>query len=179
MRNVFSSLAVLIAACVTGLAGCASYPPLSTVEKVDLTRYTGRWYEIAHLPQWFEQDATAVTAEYAVRLDGKVSVVNTCHTVSPTGPLEQARGTARVVDAPVNAKLKGSFFWPFEGDYWILRLTPDYAAAAVGSPDRKTLWLLSRTPTMDAALYDKWTGELSADGFDVSHLIRTEQPVGQ
>ena len=179
MRNVFSGLAVLMVAFVTGLAGCASYPPLSTVEKVDLTRYTGRWYEIARLPQWFERDATAVTAKYAARPDGKVSVVNTCHKGSPTGPLEQARGTARVVDAPVNAKLKVSFFWPFEGDYWILRLTPDYSAAAVGSPDRKTLWLLSRTPTMDAVLYDKWTRELSADGFDVSHLIRTEQSAGQ
>ena len=98
MRNVFSGLAVLMVAFVTGLAGCASYPPLSTVEKVDLTRYTGRWYEIARLPQWFEQDATTVTAEYAVRPDGKVSVVNTCHKGSPTGSLEQARGTARVVD---------------------------------------------------------------------------------
>jgi len=81
-----------------------------------------------------------------------------------------------VVDAPANSKLKVSFFWPFEGDYWILRLTPDYSAAAVGSPDRKTLWLLSRTSTMDAAVYDEWTRELSEDGFDVSHLIRTEQP---
>jgi apolipoprotein D and lipocalin family protein len=135
------------------------------------TRYTGRWYEIARLPQWFEQDATAVTAEYAIEPDGKVSVINTCHKGSPTGPLEQARGTALVVDAPANSKLKVSFLWPFEGDYWILRLAPDYSAAAVGSLNRKKLWLLSRKPTMDTALCDKWTGELHCRRWRILKLI--------
>jgi apolipoprotein D and lipocalin family protein len=69
-----------------------SHSPPGTVERVDLARYTGQWFEIACLPQWFEQDATTVTVEYAV------GVVNTCHKGSPTEPLEQARGTARVVD---------------------------------------------------------------------------------
>ena len=158
-----------------GFGGCA-YPPLATVEKVDLARYAGTWYEIARFDQWFEKDAAAVTAEYRPCPDGKIDVINTCHKGSIAGPVEQAKGEARVADPQTNAKLKVWFFWPFEGDYWILRLTPDYSAAAVGSPNRKTLWFLSRTPTMDPTLYDEWVRSLAADGFDISQLKRTEQP---
>lgn len=67
------------------------------------------------------------------------------------------------------------FFWPFEGDYWILRLAPDYSAAVVGSPDRATLWFLSRKPIMEAGLYEEWNKSLAGDGFDMSNLSRTHQ----
>ena len=159
-------------ACFTG----CSQAPLATAEKVDLTRYVGTWYEIARFDQWFEKDAAAVTAEYRARPDGSIDVINSCHKGSIDGPVEQAKGVARVVDPQTNAKLKVWFFWPFEGDYWILRFAPDYSAAAVGSPDRKTLWFLCRSTTMDVKLYEEWTRSLAADGFDVSRLTRTEQP---
>jgi apolipoprotein D and lipocalin family protein len=80
-----------------------------------------------------------------------------------------------VVDKSTNAKLKVSFFWPFRGDYWIIELGKDYEYAVVSSPNRKYLWILSRTPKMDEALYARIVEGLRERGFDVSLLQRTEQ----
>jgi len=167
----FCVLANLFAAIFTGCA----YQPLATVEHVDLDRYTGTWYEVARFDQWFEKDCVNVTAQYTVRSDGKINVLNSAHLGTDDGPVKQAKGVARVVDSQTNAKLRVWFFWPFEGDYWILRLTPDYSAVVVGSPDRRTLWFLSRKPAMDESLYEEWRRSLAADGFDLSKLIRTAQ----
>jgi apolipoprotein D and lipocalin family protein len=89
--------------------------------------------------------------------------------------VDTARGKAWVVDKSTNAKLKVSFFWPFRGDYWIIELGKDYEYAVVSSPNRKYLWILSRTPKMDEALYARIVEGLRERGFDVSLLQRTEQ----
>jgi len=157
------------------LAACQSTPVPPTVQRVDLNRYAGTWYEIARLPVWFENGCVGVTAQYTTRPNGKVTVLNASYLRSLDGQRKSITGTARVTDPPANTKLKVMFFWPFEGDYWILRLDPDYRWAAVGSPDRDTLWILSRTPTLDDTLYNSIIASLKTDGFPVDQLEKTPQ----
>ncbi|QDA61514.1 lipocalin family protein [Hymenobacter jejuensis] len=151
---------------------------LPVARYVDLKRYSGLWYEIARLPTRFEKGCQHVTAHYHLRSDGKVDVVNTCHQDGVNGPVESVKGVARVVDPETNAKLKVSFFWPFEGDYWILDLDPlDYRYALVGEPGRKNLWLLSRTPQLPRPTRDHLVGIARSLGFPVENLIFTAQPL--
>ncbi|MDU0372641.1 lipocalin family protein [Hymenobacter endophyticus] len=175
-------LGAAAAVLATGMAAYAytrrkTHPELPTIPHVDLHRYAGLWYEVARLPTRFEKGCQHVTAEYKLRPDGKVSVRNTCHKESLNGPAEAATAVARAVDA-TNAKLKVQFFWPFEGDYWILDLDQsDYQYALVGEPGREKLWLLSRKPHMERNLRDKLVAKGRELGFPVDDLIFTPQPV--
>lgn len=167
----------IISLLVFMLVGCASdYVPLDTVNHVNIQRYMGKWYEIASFPTWFQKDCTGTTAEYSLKPDGKVSVLNRCFKLSLSGEEDQANGTAYVVDTTTNAKLKVSFFWPFSGDYWIIELADDYSYAVVGHPNREYLWILSRSPVMSQQTYDMLLEKVKAKGFDVSKLNKTLQP---
>lgn len=125
----------------------------TVVQNVDLNRYVGLWYEIAKIPNRFQKAcAKNTTAEYVLRKDGNIDVVNTC--IKEDGSEMQAKGLAKVVDSTTNAKLKVSFvnllgirlFW---GDYWVIGLEDEYQFAIVGNPSRKYGWILSRTPVMN------------------------------
>lgn len=162
------------------LVGCGAttterlhLPTLPTVPRVDLGRYVGTWYEIASFPQRFQRGCTATTATYAARADGEIDVVNRCRDQTVDGPERVSRGRARVVDRVTNARLEVSFFRPFWGDYWITDLGADYEYAVVGHPSRDYLWILSRTPTLDAAVYDAILGRLGAQGYETRRLVRT------
>jgi apolipoprotein D and lipocalin family protein len=149
-------------------------PPVTTVPMVDLARYMGTWHEIARYPNRFQEGCAASSAEYRLSPGGKsVEVVNRCAEEGPGGKTRSARGTARVVDPATNAKLRVTFFWPFSGDYWILALGPEYEYAVVGTPDRKYLWFLSRTPTVPDGLYDLLLREAERQGFDPSRVVRS------
>jgi len=149
---------------------------LKVVQSVDLTRYVGRWYEISRLPNTIQKKCSdMVTATYTIRADGKIEVVNRCRKAS--GEYATAKGKAKIVDKKTNAKLKVSFFWPFYGDYWILDLGPNYEYAVVGEPGRKYLWILSRSPRMDEALYQQLLEKMAAQGFNTEIMIRTSQPI--
>ena len=142
---------------------------LQTVSHVDLSRYIGRWYEIAKYPNRFERKCDRnVTASYALRPDGKISVVNACTTRE--GKPTVSTGWAKVVDQKTGAKLKVTFFWPFFGDYWIIELGHNYEYAVVGEPGRKYLWILSRTPKMDDGIYAEVVSRLAAKGYDAAKL---------
>jgi apolipoprotein D and lipocalin family protein len=143
---------------------------LEVVSHVDLEKYLGKWYEIAHLPFRFEDDCTDITATYSLSKDGNVSVLNEC---VRDGKLKQAKGKAKVVDKNTGAKLKVTFFWPFSADYWIIDLGKDYDCAVVGTPNRKYLWILSRTPQMDDKLFSQLIESAKSKGFDVNNLIKT------
>src|SRR5689334_22509097 len=134
----FSTLALFSSACIVSGAALAfqrEHDPLPVVPDVDLKRYQGRWFEIARLPARFEREcARDVTAEYTLRKDGSVRVVNTC--TRKDGSRETAKGVARkrTANGPAS-KLKVRFFWPFYGDYWIVNLHPAYEWSLVGTPD--------------------------------------------
>ena len=157
---------------LAGLAGVERKSELEVVGAVDLSRYAGRWYEIARLPNRFEKKcADSVTATYTLRSDGKVDVVNRCRKAN--GEYTTARGKAKIVDKKTNAKLKVTFFWPFYGDYWILDLGPNYEYAVVGAPNRDYLWILSRTPQLDEQLYQRLLAKMATRGFATGRMIRT------
>lgn len=161
---------IALAAPALLLAACATLPPPATVPRVDLARYVGDWHEIASFPAWFQRGCTGTEANYSLREDGTIRVINTCRRGGRTATIE---GRARVVPDSGNSKLKVSFFWPFEGDYWILELDPDYRWAAVGSPDRRFLWILARRSTLDPEVLAGLQVKLAAKGFDLSRLRST------
>lgn len=171
MKNAFYSCSIALL-----LASCASsspvLTPLEVVPHVDVARYIGRWYEIASFPQRFQKGCTDSRADYRLLDNGKIEVINSC---LKDGKVDAAKGKAWVVDKSTNAKLKVSFFWPFRGDYWIIELGKDYEYAVVSSPNRKYLWILSRTPKMDEVLYGRIVDGLRERGFDEALLRRTEQ----
>ena len=155
---------------------------LRVVPSVDLPRYAGLWYEVARLPNRFEEKCAGdVTAEYTPKGPDRLKVVNRCR--KKDGRMTEAVGEAKLADGGgPNSRLKVRFapaflsFLPFVwGDYQIIELAPDYSYAVVGAPDRKYLWFLSRTPRLDEGTYQRLTGAARAQGFDVSKLIRTKQ----
>lgn len=166
------------------LAGCASTAhrdTLPTVSSVDLARYGGTWYEMARLPMWFQRHCVDSKAIYTGRSDGSVGVHNEC--VTDSGGVEQADGVATVVDKTTNAKLTvvfDNYFAKFfgssrEGNYWILALDSEYRTAIVGTPDRRFLWILSRTPQLDEGIYQRLVEHAKQLGFPVSDLIRAHR----
>jgi apolipoprotein D and lipocalin family protein len=177
MRRSPRLLTLLLCVPVTALAGSQA---LRLVESVDLTRYAGRWYEAARFPNRFQdQCAGDVLVHYALRTDGRVDVVNRCRTAE--GGVDEARGVARKAgDGKNNARLEVRFapailsFLPSVwGDYWIIGLGPEYTWAVVGTPSREYLWILSRTPEMTAASYERAVEIARGNGFDITRLVRT------
>ena len=162
----------------------AQAPPVQTVPFVDLNRYAGDWFEIARFENRFQRQCVGdVTANYARRPDGRIDVVNRCRTAD--GQTE-ARGVARLVDEQTHAKLKVRFapVWlswlpPVWGDYWIIGLASDYTWAVVGDPCRQYLWILARTPRLDAESMAAARTAAQANGFDVERLVQTPQEAGR
>jgi len=150
-------------------------PEITTVSSVDLKKYAGKWYEIAAYPQRFEKGCHCTTAEYTLSDKGFVIVENRCRKGSVNGKESYIKGKAFVDDYTSNAKLKVQFFWPFRGKYWIIDLADDYSYAVVSHPNKKYLWILSRTPKMDAAIYQAIISRLQKKGFDTTKLVITEQ----
>ena len=162
-------------------AGVVSKGDLSTVASVDLSRYIGTWYEIARLPMWFQRHCVDSKAIYSSRPDGLVGVHNEC--VTESGGVEQAEGVATVVDPKTNARLTVAFDNWFarlfgssrEGNYWILDLDPEYRTAMVGTPDRRYLWVLSRTPQLEDSTYRRLVDRARQLGYPVSDLIKARR----
>lgn len=170
---------MLVLACLVACGACtAHHRPLETVSEVDLARYQGTWHEIARLPNWFQKECIRSRATYRLTEAGEITVLNECET-SP-GSLKAAHGTAVVVDRETNAKLNVVFhnwfsrLFPFlaKGKYWILYLDDDYTTVIVGTPDRKYLWILARTPDLDEAVYQDLVRRCAALSFDTTRLIR-------
>jgi len=152
---------------------------LQVVNKVDLNKYKGLWYEVAKIPNWFQKKCLKnTTAEYSLRNDGKIKVVNSC--IQSDGTKNVAEGVAKVVDNISNAKLEVSFvrilgiqlFW---GDYWIIGLGENYDFALVGSPDRKYGWILSRTKKLPQEKLNTISDLLKIKGYDIKNFEFTEQ----
>lgn len=167
----------MVIAAVAATASAAD-KPLPVVEKVDLKRYVGTWYEIASLPKWFQKGCKNTTATYKLKNDGDVAVTNRC---DKDDEVSEVNGKAWVVDPQTNAKLKVQFFWPFSGDYWIIALDVEYRYVMVGTPDRESLWILSRTPELDETIVAKLLEQAKEQGFPVEKVKRTtqEQPQEQ
>lgn len=173
--------AVALALLISPVARAQQGPlgDVQTVPAVDLNRYMGRWHEVARLPNRFQKACDRqTTADYELLLDGAIRVVNTC--VRADASSMTAEGRARLADPKgPTSRLKVRFapaflsFIPMVwGNYWVLDLAPDYSVALVGDPGREYLWILSRTPQLDDATYQRVVAVAAAQGFDVAKLIK-------
>ena len=171
-----TAVALLLGGCASVLSkhavGNTAVPQPAKV--VELSRYLGHWYELARYEQGFQKDCDGVTADYALREDGKLSVLNKCR--KPDGSLKQAEGKAKIVDTVSGSKLKVSFFGPFYGDYWVLDRADDYSWAIVGEPSGRYLWILSREADPGQAKLDALIARSAALGYDTTMLRITKQP---
>lgn len=185
MKLLFKSLVIS-----NSLAAVSLMLPLSTfadtntkpvaIESIDINKYAGKWYEIAHLPMFFQRNCVAnTTANYSINADKTVGVLNSC--TNKDGKMISSEGVAYSQNEG-NSKLKVSFLpsglrWiPFtKGDYWVLRVDQDYQVALVGGPSQKYLWILSRSPQIDEATYQSYLQTAKSYGYDVSKLVKTTQ----
>ena len=172
---------IVIASAFLALAGCANSgtghippKPLETMQ-VDLQRYQGTWYELARLPMFFQRNCVQSEAHYGLRDDGRIDVTNRCR--DEDGEWQEAKGIAEPQVEGRTDKLWVRFdnwvskLLPIKGDYWVLYRDEDYRVALVGHPERKYLWLLSRTPELDQATRDKLLSVAREQGYDISELI--------
>ena len=166
-------LYLLILLCMVN--GNANGQKLETVQSVDLDKYLGLWYEIASFPQYFQKGCHCTTAKYTLSDKGFIIVENLCNKDSLNGKLSYIKGKAFVEAGSGNAKLKVQFFWPFKAKYWIIDLVADYSYAVVSHPNKKYLWILSRTSKMDDSVYQQIISRLKAKGFDLALLQKTPQ----
>ena len=159
----------------------AQTKPLHVVEKVELDKYFGVWYEVARKPMYFQNKCDRdVSATYTLNENGNIAVDNRCY--AQDGKLNQSSGEAFVQNAPFNSKLKVSFLpesirWlPVgRGDYWILKIADDYQTVLVGEPKRKYMWVLSRSAQPDPAVVKEYLDYAQSVGFDLSDIIHTKQ----
>ena len=172
----------VLSACSTTSGGGQSHSAVKSVESIDPERYAGTWYEIARLPNLFQNQCVSdVTATYDIDENAGFKVTNRCKT--DDGGFESAVGRARQTDQP--AQLQVSFLpsllsrldWlPFGwGDYWVLDLASNYSYVMVGTPNNKYLWILARDPEMSGFTYDKLIQKASVMGFDTAAIRKTAQ----
>ncbi len=173
LRNI---LPAMLLSFMTPLGWAQPPDALQTIHQLDVSRYLGRWYEIAKFPNQFQKKCVSDTsAEYSLLANGQISVLNQCRLAD--GTLQIAEGLARQTGGPQSAKLEVRFapawlsFLPFVwGNYWVIDLDERYELAAVSEPTRQYLWILSRKPTVDASRYAALLHRLTGMGLDVQQL---------
>lgn len=198
MSSALAVGALMISSPELVMARDARYTPLTTVSSVDPVQYMGLWYDIAHNPAQFQDGCYGTTAEYSLKSDGTVQVVNTCYLGALDGEVNAITGSAKIVDTTTNAKLSVSFAPTagvtreagtaslrndlrnegaryLQGNYWIIGLDEDYSYAVVGEPSRKYLWFLARTSTISDSTLQELLAIAVTKGYDPSKLEYTVQ----
>ncbi|WP_223165124.1 lipocalin family protein [Massilia frigida] len=169
MKTLLVVMAFLLAGCVPKPAG------IEPVAKFDASKYLGKWYEIARLDHSFERGLSRVTADYSMRDDGGIKVVNRAYHAGKA-EWKESVGKAYFVEKPDVGYLKVSFFGPFYGSYIVFDLERENDSySLISGPDTSYFWLLSRTPTMDEATKKRLVAKAQALGFDTSKLIYVDQ----
>ena len=157
------------------LAGCAS-KPMATVANVDLPRFMGDWYVIANIPTWIERDARDAVESYRLAPDGTIETTFTYR--GPGDEPKRLTARARVLDRASNALWGMQFVWPFEADYRIIQLAPDYSHTVIGREKRDYVWIMARAPALPEAVYAGILRELSTQGYDTSLVRKVPQRPG-
>ena len=170
MKKLLLMISALV---LTGCLGMPNY--VEPVKDFKLDRYLGKWYEIARLDHSFERGLTQVSAEYSLKPDGGVKVINRGYSAAKQ-EWKEAEGKAYFVNGENEAYLKVSFFGPFYGSYVVFGIDQqNYQYAFISGPDTDYLWLLARTPTVSPEVIKQFVDMASARGFDTDSLIYVEQ----
>ena len=183
-------LALALAPILLGASACVGTPgPVGNAsvpepaKPVELSAYLGKWYEYGRYEAPFQKGCEGVTAEYSLRDDDRIKVLNSCYRGSLSGEFDQSTGKAKVVEGSEGAKLKVSFFGPFYGDYWVLDRGPEggdglYDWSIVGEPSGRYLWMLTREAQPNAATRILLEQRVKELGYDWSLVRMTAQPGG-
>ena len=164
-------LALLLALSFTAFAG----ETLPTPSQVDIAKYIGKWYAVSALPQFFTRKCVAQTAEYDILSANSISVLNTC--IKKNGKTTDIFGKAVVADPKTNARFVVTFnnfftkLFRVKGEYVIIKLSPGYDTVLVGSTDRKSMWILSRTPAIDEDTFLEYKTFAKKLGFRTDKLV--------
>lgn len=163
-------------------SGCFTLPPvqrnsettLEAVKDFDLNRYLGLWYNIANYDVSFQRGCRNTTAQYELKKNGRISVLNKCRKGSENESFDMAEGEARIANPALPAQLEVSFsiFQPWS-DYWVILVDADYQWAAVGEPSGRFLWVLARTPAIEIDLYENILKQLRDLGYPTHTLEKT------
>jgi apolipoprotein D and lipocalin family protein len=172
--KLLQALFVSVMALQIFISTSASAADLQTVPYVDVAQYAGTWYQIARNPLFFEGNCFCARQVLAPLSEGVVSVYNSCNQNSLNGTLQEIRGTATDENPGVNSQFLVDFNLPHKGQYWIIGLASDYRYAVVSDPSQKSLYILSKTPTLSEDDYKTAVG-LAAQQMDVSKLVVTQQ----
>lgn len=173
---VFTTMTRLLLIALIALTGCTGKPDnIKPVENFQSEKYLGKWYEIARIDHRFEKGLSKVTAEYSLGKDGSIKVVNRGYSANDN-KWSESIGKAYFVGDEKQAFLKVSFFGPFYGSYIVFELEQEnYQYALISGPDKSYFWLLSRTPTIDAALQKRLIDKAVKLGFERKQIILVEQ----
>lgn len=172
----FSAFCALILFASCAQAAEKTELDLRTVDQLDLNRYLGKWFEIARFDHSFERGLEACTAEYSLRPDNKIRVINSGYKMGNTKK-QVSEGKAKLLNPESEpGKLKVSFFLWFYGDYNVLELDQEnYSYVLIGGSSDKYLWILSRTPTLPDDIKNSLLEKATKRGYDVSKLIWVNQ----
>lgn len=164
---------VLLTLVAISLLGCSK--DYRTVAKVDIPRYMGDWYVIAILPNFIEKHAVNGIESYRLQEDGRIGVTYTYYKNSPTGKRKVMYPTGKVHNTVTNAEWRMQLFKPFWAKYLIIYLDDDYQHTAVGVPNRKYVWIMSRSPQMPEDEYQRILRELAAQGYNTKRIVKMPQ----
>ncbi|PKO87857.1 MAG: lipocalin [Betaproteobacteria bacterium HGW-Betaproteobacteria-10] len=177
LPSVGNRLGAMLLICLFALSACSTAPPggMTPVTPFDLTRYEGKWYELARLDHSFERGLSDVSATYRAQPDGSVEVINRGYDTR-RNEWRQAVGRALFIAQPNQASLKVSFFGPFYGGYHIVALDEqDYRWALVVGPSRDYFWILSREKALPATVIEHLLVRAKGLGLAVDQLIWVAQ----
>ena len=148
---------------------------LEVVSNLDLQKFQGTWYEIAHNPWFPEKGCFSMIAHYKLTDDNQINVTNICRKNGFDGEISKVTGRAWLVNPKIKAKWEVQFIWPFTLDYWVIDLEENYNYAVIGEPEKENLWILSRKPIMEKGLLSRIIETTKNKGYDLSNLILTPQ----
>jgi apolipoprotein D and lipocalin family protein len=155
--------------------GCGNYPPIKTMDQVDLDRFMGDWYVIASIPTFIEKGAHNAVESYRLKENGTIATTFTFHKGSFDGPQKVYRPTGYVLDKESNAVWGMQFIWPIKGDYRIVYLNEDYTQTIIGRVKRDYVWIMARTPSIPAQDYQQLLQLVGEQGYDTALVQKVPQ----
>lgn len=166
---------LMMGSVLVSLVGCASHPPLQTVEQVDLERFMGEWYVIANIPTFVEEGAHNAVESYELNDDGSIGTTFTFREDGFDGELKTYHPTGYVLDAQSNAVWGMQFIWPIKADYRIVYLDDDYSQTVIGRVKRDYVWIMARSPQIPTQDYAHILSLLEEMGYDTAQVQKVPQ----